>query len=365
MDKFGYSMDISKKMTRKLDFSGAVYQQIMQHLSIIDRFKGNWEALELKQSRHLKELRKIATIESIGSSTRIEGATLTDEEVGHLLKPVKITKLTSREQQEVVGYYEALQVILDNYTELEISQHYIHQLHGILLKHSAKDQNHKGKYKSLSNQVVANYPDGSQRTIFRTTEPHLTPNEIEVLLKWTKQRFEKADMHPVMITAVFVYEFLSIHPYQDGNGRLSRLLTTLFLMRQGYGFVQYVSFEHIIEERKEDYYGALMKGQKNRYKETERIDKWILFFLDCLVTLIRRLEAKYETYSKLAKELNERQKQVIAFISKRKKVRISEVEEAFKDYSRNTLKKDLAYLVDEGLLIKTGERKGTRYHYKE
>jgi len=352
-------------MNQKLEFSSEVFQQIMKQLSIVDSFKGNWEAVELKHSKHLKELRKIATIESIGSSTRIEGATLTDEEVEKLLKSVKITKLTTREQQEVVGYYETLQIILDNYEDIDLSERYLHQLHGILLKHSGKDQNHKGKYKTLSNQVVANYPDGTQRIIFRTTEPSLTGKEIEVLLHWVKERNENTDMHPVMITAAFVYEFLSIHPYQDGNGRLSRLLTTLLLMQQGYDFVQYVSFEHIIEERKEGYYRALMEGQKNRYQETEKIDQWVLFFLDCLVTLIKRLEAKYEVYSKLSKDLNERQKSVLEFVKKEKKVQMNEVEKAFGEHSRNTLKKDMNYLVNEGLLLKTGERKGTRYHYQE
>jgi Fic family protein len=352
-------------MNQKLEFSGSVFQQIMKQLSLVDSFKGNWESIELKHSQHLKELRKIATIESIGSSTRIEGATLTDEEVEKLLKSVKITKLTTREQQEVVGYYETLQIILDNYKDIELSERYIHQLHGILLKHSGKDQNHKGRYKSLSNQVVANYPDGTQRTIFRTTEPSMTAKEMEELLVWVNERFEKADMHPVLITAAFVYEFLSVHPYQDGNGRLSRLLTTLLLMQQEYEFVQYVSFEHIIEERKEQYYRALMDGQKNRYHESEKIDQWILFFLDCLITLIKRLEAKYEVYSKLSKDLNERQKNVLEFVKKQKKVQMSEVTEAFKDQSRNTLKKDMNYLVHEGLLLKTGDRKGTRYHYQE
>lgn len=352
-------------MDKKLEFSGSVYQHIMNQLSIIDSFKGSWETVESKNSKHLKELRKIATIESIGSSTRIEGATLTDAKVEKLLKSVKIAKLTTREQQEVVGYYETLQIILDNYKDLELSERFIHQLHGILLKHSGKDQSHKGKYKSLSNQVVANYPDGTQRTIFRTTEPAMTAKEMEELLEWVNERFGKADMHPVMITATFVYEFLSIHPYQDGNGRLSRLMTTLLLMRQGYEFTQYVSFEHIIEERKDDYYRALMEGQKNRYKEDEKIDKWILFFLDCLVTLIKLLKAKYEVYSKLSKELNERQRSVMAFVKKQKKVQMNELEEAFKSYSRNTLKKDMAYLVNEGLLLKTGERKGTKYHYQE
>jgi Fic family protein len=351
-------------MTNKMAFSGEVYQQIMKRLSEIDSFKGNWQAIELKHSKHLKELRKIATIASIGSSTRIEGATLTDQEVEKLLKSVKITKLTTREQQEVVGYYDALEIILDNYEEIPLTENYLHQMHGILLKHSGKDQNHKGRYKQLSNQVVANYPDGTQRTIFKTTEPHLTASEMEGLLIWATERTEKADMHPVLLVAVFVYEFLSIHPYQDGNGRLSRLLTTLLLAQQGYDFVQYVSFENIIEEQKEGYYRALMDGQKNRYTDEEKIDKWVLFFLDCLVTLVLRLDEKYKQYNKLKKELNERQKEVLEYVRDKEAVRISEVETNFEGYSRNTLKKDLAYLVNEGFLLKTGEKSGTRYHYK-
>lgn len=352
-------------MNQKLEFTGAVFQQIMKQLSIIDAFKGRWEAMESRQSRHLKELRKIATIESIGSSTRIEGATLTDAEVGDLLKSVRITRLDTRDRQEVVGYYDALQVILDNYSDLELSERYIHQLHGILLRHSSKDQSHKGSYKTLSNQVVANYPDGTRKTIFRTTEPAMTAKEMEELLIWVNDRLDSDDMHPVMITAAMVYEFLSIHPYQDGNGRLSRLLTTLLLMRQGYDFVQYVSFEHIIEERKEEYYRALMEGQRDRPAGIERIDRWVLFFLDCLVTLIRRLEAKYETFSKLTWDLNVRQQEVMKFIKSHGTVRIGDVDKALSDNSRNTLKKDLTYLVNEGLLLKTGEKSGTRYHYKE
>lgn len=358
-------MDISNKMNAKLDFSSATFRQIMNQLAIIDSFKGTWQVIDLKHSKHLKELRKIATIESIGSSTRIEGATLTDSEVEKLLRSVKINKLTSREEQEVVGYYDALKIVLDHYDGIEITQSYIHQLHGILLKHSAKDQSHRGKYKSLSNQVVANYPDGSQRIIFKTTEPAMTGKEMEELLLWFNKRLEEKDLHPVLITATFVYEFLSIHPYQDGNGRLSRLLTTLLLMRQGYEFTQYISFEHIIEERKDDYYRVLMDGQKNRYTDQEKIDKWLLFFLDCMVTLIRRLEVKYEQYSKLTKELNERQLSILEFIKERKKVQMGEIANQFSSQSRSTLKQDVSYLVDEGFLLKTGELRGTRYHYKE
>jgi len=358
-------MDISNNIKQKLDFDSSVYQQISQQLSVVDSFKGNWMAIEGQKSKYLKELRKIATIESIGSSTRIEGATLTDKEVEKLLKSVKITKLQSRDEQEVVGYYEALELILENYQDIDVQERYIHQLHRILLKYSEKDHAHMGKNKNLSNQVVANYPDGTQRTIFRTPEPHLTPGEMQQLITWLNDRLGQQDLHPLMITATFVYEFLSIHPYQDGNGRLSRLLTTLLLMKQEYGFICYVSFENVIEAKKEAYYRALMDGQKNRQKETERIDRWILFFLECLIELTRRLEVKYETYNKLATVLNDRQQAVMAYFREKKTAQVGEIEQQLKNYSRNTLKKDLAMLVEEGLLLKTGAGRGVRYHIVE
>jgi len=358
-------MDISYHMKVKLDFSSKVYQQISQQLGIIDTFKGKWKAIEGQQSKYLKELRKIATIESIGSSTRIEGATLTDEEVKKLLKSVKITKLQSRDEQEVMGYYEALETIMDNFDDIDLEERYIHQLHGILLKYSDKDQRHKGKYKTLSNKVIARYPDGTQQTIFTPTEPHLTPGEMQGLIAWTNERLTRKDLHPLLITAAFVYEFLSIHPYQDGNGRLSRLLTSLLLMKQDYRFIQYVSFENVIENRKEEYYRALIQGQKNRYKDNERIDSWVVFFLDCLIVLTQKLETKYETYSKLKTSFNERQQAVLEYIKERKNAMVGEIVSQLKRYSRNTLKKDLALMVKEGLLLKTGEGRGVRYHIKE
>ncbi len=345
-----------------MEFSGSVYLQMMQQLSVIDSFKGNWNAIELTHSKHLKELRKIATIESIGSSTRIEGATLSDKEVEKLLKSVKVTKFKTRDEEEVVGYYEALQIVLDNYEEITLSENYLHQLHSLLLKHSSKDQRHKGSYKNLPNKVVANYPDGTQRTIFKTSEPHLTPAQMQGVIEWTNQRFATKDIHPLISIALFIYEFLSVHPYQDGNGRLSRLLTTLLMMQQDYKFIQYVSFENVIEARKEEYYRALMEGQKNRDTDQERPDKWIVFFLDSMVVLIKRLEAKYSKYSQLEKALNPRQHSVLSFIKKQKTAQINEIETALMDYSRNTLKKDVAYLLNEGFLIKTGEGRAVRYH---
>ncbi len=353
-------MDISKKMA----FQPTIYQEIMRKLGLVDAFKGRWDSIENKERRYLKELRGIATIQSIGSSTRIEGATLTDEEVKKLLRSVQINKLDKREEQEVVGYCEALELILGNFDEIDLSERYLHQLHTVLLKYSSKDQRHKGKYKNLSNQVVANYPEGGQKVIFRTTEPHLTAVEMHDLIRWTNEQIGGKKMHPVLVTAIFVYEFLSIHPYQDGNGRLSRLLTTFLLLKQGYGFVEYVSFEHVVENRKDMYYKVLMETQKYRGTDDELLDRWAMFFLDCLVALTERLRVKYETYNSLKSSTNERQKEVLAYIAEHKTVQIKDLEKDMSKYSRNTLKKDLYYLVKEDLILTTGSGRGVKYHAK-
>lgn len=356
-------MDISNKIDKKLEFGSKKYLQLSKLLSQIDTFKGSWQEIENKEARYLKELRQMATVASVGSSTRIEGVKMTDTEIEKLLRSVKINKLEKRDEQEVVGYYEALQVILENYQDIELAERYIHQMHGILLKHSGKDQTHKGRYKQLSNKVVANYPDGIQKVIFNTTEPHLTQGEIQQLLAWTNESIKAEEIHPLIIVGTFVYEFLSIHPYQDGNGRLSRLLTTMLLMQQGYDFVQYISFEHVIESRKDEYYKALMQGQKDRSTDDEKIDEWMTFFLKCMIDLTEKLEQKYSTYGKIKLELNDRQKSILAFIKQEKTTKVGVIEKALSGESRNTIKKDLSYLLNEGLILRTGSGRGVQYHH--
>jgi len=355
-------MDMSKNMQTKLNFSSEVYQRLSQQLSILDTFKGSWRIKVSQQGKYLKELRKIATIESTGSSTRIAGAGLTDKEVKKLLTSSKIKRFESQDQQDVAGFSEALDVIRDDFRDIELTERNVHQLHRILLRYSYKDQPERGKYKQSPNQVLANYPDGTERVLFDPTPPDLTPAEMAKLIRWLNERIEKKDMHPLLIMAGFVYEFLCIHPYKVGNGRLSRLLITLLMMKQGYDFIQYISFDRIIETSRDEYYRVLMDGQQNRYKEKERISTWILYFMKSLITMTEGLNAKYEAFSKLKTALNKRQKLVLDFIMNNEPVQVGDVDKALVEYSRNTLKKDLAYLVDENILIQTGDRKGTRYH---
>jgi Fic family protein len=353
------------KYIQKLNFDFLTNQRVMQLIAAIDEYRGKWNVVEKRKNRYLKELRKIATIESIGSSTRIEGATMTDEEVKLLLKDLKITKFQTRDEQEVIGYYEVLELVFDNFSEIKLSESYIKQLHQLLLKHRDKDMRHRGGYKNLPNKVVATYPTGDQKTIFATTEPALVEGEMFELIEWTNLQWDDKTIHPLIVLSVFVYEFLSIHPFQDGNGRLSRLLTTLFLLKQGYEFMQYISFENHIEKHKKAYYDALMTAQRKRITQEDIIDKWLLFFLESLKTLTEKLDKKYDVFKQKGGYLNERQKMLKGFIIEQRTVKIADLSVAFPDISPNTLKKDLQYLRDEQIVSTIGQGKGTVYVIKQ
>jgi Fic family protein len=349
---------------QKLNFDFLTNQHVMQLIAAIDEYRGKWNVIENRENRYLKELRKIATIESTGSSTRIEGATMADDEIKQLLKDVKITKFQTRDEQEIIGYYDVLELIFDSYPEIRLSENAVKQLHQLLLKHSSKDERHRGGYKNLPNKVVATYPTGEQKTVFATTEPALVEGQMFELIEWTNLQWDEKTIHPLIVLAVFVYEFLSIHPFQDGNGRLSRLLTTLFLLRQGYGFIQYISFENHIEKNKKAYYDALMSAQRKRTTQEDIIDKWLVFFLESLKTLTEKLEQKYSVFKQKGGYLNDRQKMLKKFIEEQKTVKASDLSVAFPDVSPNTLKKDLQYLRTEQIITAVGQGKGTVYVIK-
>jgi Fic family protein len=353
------------KFIQKLNFDFITNQRILQLISYIDGFKGKWNIVENKENRYLKELRKIATIESIGSSTRIEGATLSDKEVEELLNDIKITKLKSRDEQEVIGYYEVLELTYDNYSDIHLSESYIKQLHQMLLKYSNKDERHRGTYKFLSNKVVASYPTGEQGTIFATTEPAFVAEEMQELIAWTNEQLDQKNIHQLIIIGSFIYDFLSIHPFQDGNGRLSRLLTTLCLLQKDYAFIKYISFENHIEQHKKTYYKALMNGQKNRGTDSERVDSWLIFFLESLKTLTEKLEKKYDVFKSKGGYLNDRQKLIKDFIRENQPIKVSDLAKQFSEVVLSTLKKDLQYLRDEKVLTMIGKGKGTVYVLNE
>lgn len=258
---------------------------LWRHIARIDEVKGKWHHVETGLGPQvLGRLRRSVLVTSTGASTRIEGAHLSDEEVERLMRGLSTQKLADRDAQEVRGYYEVLELILDSYASIELSENQIKQLHNLLLKHSAKDERHRGQYKTLENKIEAADPRGQLvGTVLETTPAYLTGKQMGELVTLTNEALAAGQHHPLLVIGNFVVEFLKIHPFLDGNGRLSRILTNLLLLRAGYRYLSYVSHEHLIEDNKDKYYFALRDSQKSFGTEAETIQPWLVFFVNVCV----------------------------------------------------------------------------------
>lgn len=327
-------------------------------ISKIDRFDASWSSIEKRESQSLKQLKSISTVRSVGASTRIEGSKMSDAEVDVLLRNIDITKLEDRDSQEVVGYFDTLDIITESYQDINITESSIKNLHNILLKHSKKDSWHKGDYKQHSNAVEANYPDGTKRIIFETTEAGFpTEDAMRSLFKWYKTDKET---HPLVKCASFCYEFVSIHPFQDGNGRLSRLIASLLLLKNGYKWIQYVSFEHEIESKKEEYYRVLRNCQSQR--PNENITEWISFFFNSLLNIQNQLLQKLES-SGLQSQLSPKEKSILTFIGNHSGCKSGDIAKKL-DIPNPTVKRILSNLIERNLIEKHGNGPGTNYSLK-
>jgi len=334
-----------------------ITNDMLQMIAEIDEFKGEWKAVGNLAPDRLNALKKIATIESVGSSTRIEGVKLTDQEVEALLAGLDTGSFRSRDEEEVAGYAEAMSLIFESHEEIPITENHIKQLHRILLKFSSKDVRHRGEYKKLPNHVEAFDQNGkSLGVVFETASPFDTPAKMEALVNWIQRHLEAGDLHPLLMIAVFIVHFLAIHPFQDGNGRLSRILTTLLLLQNGYSYVPYSSLESIIEQNKEGYYLALRKAQRS--PDTE-LSAWALFFLTCLKkqkdNLIRKIEQEH-----IMQRLPDLSVRILEIVKEHGPSTISQIH-LISRANRNTLKVRLRELVDSRYLLKQGEGRGTRY----
>src|SRR6202011_3659362 len=269
--------------------------EVLKFVSGIDEFKGAWRAMGRIAPERLSALRRVATIESAASSTRIEGAKLTDREVELLLSNLDIKSFTSRDEQEVAGYADAMEMVFTSWEAIDLTENHVRQLHRDLLKYSTKDERHRGEYKTLTNDVAAFDADGKNLgVVFSTTTPFSTPGQMAALIAWTAKALSDEAVHPLIVIAVFIVSFLAIHPFQDGNGRLSRVLTTLLLLRSGYTYVPYSSLESVIEQTKERYYIALRQTQSSIQTPAPDWLPWLAYFLGALVEQKTRLEKKIE-----------------------------------------------------------------------
>lgn len=329
-------------------------------ISDIEEFKGRWQVLNILTPDRLALLKHVATIESVGSSTRIEGAKLTNSEVENLFKELKTISFKSRDEEEVAGYAESMELIFESYKKIPIDENHIKQLHQVLLKHSSKDTNHRGGYKKLPNHVEAFAEDGkSLGVIFETASPFDTPFRMSDLIQWYTEELKRGDLHPLLIIAIFLINFLAIHPFQDGNGRLSRILTTLMLLKSGYTYAPYSSLERIIEDNKDQYYLSLRRSQSTLYTDNSMLNEWILFFLGSLRKQVTILESKIET-ERIITEVPPLSQEILRIAGQHGRIVVRDAEKII-GANRNTIKAHISELVRKGRLQMVGKGKGTWY----
>lgn len=335
--------------------------ELLSLLSELDEFKGAWRLLGTLAPERLNALRRVATIESVGSSTRIEGSKLTDQEVAQLLSKLEIKKFDSRDEQEVAGYAEVMETVFHAFADIPITENHLKQLHRDLLRYSIKDERHRGEYKTLPNNVGAFDEAGKMiGIVFETASPFDTPRRMAELMTWLKDERELGRMHPLLMVALFIVNFLEIHPFQDGNGRLSRILTTLLLLQAGYAYVPYSSLESVIENSKEGYYLALRQTQKTIHEDSPNWQPWLLFFMRSLCHQKRHLAIKVERERNSLTDLSELAIKILDYVRDHGRVTSRDmVREA--DASPNTLKVTFSNLVKKRLLVRHGGGRSTWY----
>ena len=338
--------------------------EVLGLIARIDEFKGAWRALGTLAPDRLSALRRVATIESIGSSTRIEGSKLTDREVERLLSNLAIKKFETRDEQEVAGYAELMDLMFRAWEDIPFNENHVKQFHQILLQYSQKDERHRGNYKTSSNSVAAFDENGMQiGIVFETATPFDTPRLMAELIQWVNDEREKAHLHPLLIIGIFVVVFLEIHPFQDGNGRLSRVLTTLLLLQAGYAYVPYSSLESVVEASKEGYYLALRQTQGTIRTDAPNWQPWLLFFLRSLAEQVRRLEKKVEREKIVLAALPTLSLQIVEFAREHGRITMAEAIK-LTGASRNTLKQHFRDLIERKHIEQHGSGRGVWYGLK-
>jgi Fic family protein len=338
--------------------------EILALIARINEFKGAWRAMDTLAPERLRALRRVATIESIGSSMRIEGSKLTDREIEQLLSKLEIKAFATRDEQEAAGYGELMERVFSSWQHIALTENDIKQLHRDLLAYSEKDAWHRGRYKTMPNDVGEFDESGVETgVIFQSATPFDTPRLMSELVSWVREERTAGRLHPLLIIALWVVVFLEIHPFQDGNGHLSRVLTTLLLLQSGYSYVQYSSLESVIEQNKEAYYLALRQTQGTIRTDTPNWQPWLVFFLRSLAEQVTRLERKIEREKLVLASLPDLSLKIVEFVREHGRVTIGEAIK-LTGATRNTLKEHFRALVERGHLTQHGSGRSVWYELR-
>lgn len=337
----------------------ALTLEITRLLEELARFQGNWDRLKRTEPEQLKRLRRIATVESVAASTRIEGAEVTNDEVASILAGLSLEPMRSRDASEVRGYSDLLTLVYDQSAALPVTENYIKQMHKVLLQHSDIEAHHRGEYKTVPNDVMVSTADGRRVTMLKTASPFETAVVMPRLIEEYGGASSSTNWHPLILTADFVLWFLSIHPFLEGNGRLSRALATLMLLKSGYEYVPFASFEKVIEDNKGDYYAALQHSQVAAREDAKEYQAWLVFFLRALRAQQQNLLAVLQRENQ-AQSLTAEQAKLLESLRLAGAASAAELATELGRPSR-TVRYNLARLADRMLVEFEGRRRGRRY----
>lgn len=335
---------------------------LWKKIAQIENLKGQWISGAKLSPQVLGRLKKSVLVTSTGASTRIEGSKLSDEEVEKIMKGLSVQKFSDRDKQEVQGYYEVLQDVFDSWKQLRLTENNIKSLHNQMLKHADKDQLHRGEDKKKENKVhMVNEAGESLGILFDTTDSYLTPKQMQELVEWTNNALDQNFFHPLLILGHFIVEFLHIHPFEDGNGRISRILTNQLLLQNGFDYMPYISHEKLVEDHKIEYYLSLRKSQNTLRKEEDKqnIMPWMNFFLD------RVLEQSEEALKLLSSEnleklLTTKQLAVWEYIQSTKQTSPREIAEGTQ-VAYATVRQTIEKLLKLKKIERLGQGRGTVY----
>lgn len=336
-------------------------QSIVTKIAKIDQFNGQWKSTKKLSPTILSKLKSFVIITSTGASTRIEGVMMTDVEIERFLRGLHTTKPQGRDEEEVAGYADVIGRVFDNWKTISLTEGWVLQFHDLLLQFSTKDFDHKGRYKSGDNTVVMVNKKNETVVLFSPTPPFLVAEEMRAIIDWTQSELAQDMIHPILVIANFIFEFLAIHPFQDGNGRLSRVLTNLLLLKSGYSYMPYVSLDEIIEQTKANYYIALRATQKNHKTEKENILPWAEYFVESLLTQTKNISGVL-TGQRSEKLLSQKQELVYGLFTADEVLSVADILKKLNNkISRDTIKQSVSRLVTLELLEKAGQARGTRY----
>lgn len=345
MREFNYSQIRNQKWDSELlSLIAAIYKEA-----------GKQELYLKQRPQELEKLVEIAKIQSTEASNAIEGIVTTSTRIRQLVE--EKTTPHNRDEQEIAGYRDALNIIHDSFDAIPVTQNYILQLHKIMYSHMNNPM--AGRTKNVQNYITATYPDGHTEILFTPLEPYETPEALDRICEEFNKVIGNMELEPLIAIPVFIHDFLCIHPFNDGNGRMSRLLTSLLLYRCGFYVGRYISLEAKIAKNKDLYYSALSESQMGWHEGTEDAVPFIKYILGTVLAAYKDFEDRFALV-----EIKRTALETVRMASQSKIGRFTkqDIRELCPSLSLSAIESALRKMVDDGELKREGSGKNICYY---